>query len=57
MKAFEKATELKPDCEACWMNKGFALYSMRRYEEALKAFEESLRLNPYLENGWNKKKE
>jgi tetratricopeptide (TPR) repeat protein len=38
-----------------WNNKGRALYYQGKYEEALQAFDEALRLDPELATAWNNK--
>ena len=43
---YSKAVELKPDDAALHYGRGTSLQNMRRYEEALKAYDEALRLAP-----------
>jgi tetratricopeptide (TPR) repeat protein len=43
---YDKATELDGNYQAEWINKGFALIEMRRYEEAALACEKSSSINP-----------
>ncbi|MBD2600733.1 tetratricopeptide repeat protein, partial [Microcystis viridis] len=41
-----EAIRLKPDDEAAWLGKGNQLANLGRYEEALSAYEEAIRLKP-----------
>ncbi len=38
-----------------WLNKGTALGSQGKYDEALKAFDETIRLDPKFAMAWNNK--
>lgn len=44
--AFEKAIALDPTNADAWFNKGYALAGMKRYDEALAAFDKVKELNP-----------
>lgn len=44
--AFEKAIALDPASADAWFNKGYALAGMKRYDEALAAFDKVKELNP-----------
>jgi tetratricopeptide (TPR) repeat protein len=44
--AFDKAIALEPGNADAWFNKGFALAGMKRYDEAIAAFEKVQELNP-----------
>ncbi|MBC8252072.1 MAG: tetratricopeptide repeat protein [Candidatus Nitrosopelagicus sp.] len=43
---FEQALLLKPDDPDVWNQKGIALRSLGRYEEALECYNKSLQLDP-----------
>ena len=47
--------ELKPGYPEAWYNKGVALWKLGRHEEALRAWEEALRLKPDDPEVWNNK--
>jgi tetratricopeptide (TPR) repeat protein len=47
--------EIKSNSVAVWFNKGFALESMGRYEEAIKAYDEVIRRDPEYAPAWNNK--
>ena len=38
-----------------WLNKGVALYSESKYDEAIKAYDEAIRLDPDFADAWYKK--
>jgi tetratricopeptide (TPR) repeat protein len=38
-----------------WFNKGFALSSLGKYDEAIKAYDEAIRLDPNLDGAWYNK--
>ena len=40
-----------------WYNKGYSLYEQGKYEEAIKAYDEAIRLDPNLAQAWNNKGE
>jgi tetratricopeptide (TPR) repeat protein len=44
--AFEKAIELDPGNADAWFNKGYALAGLKRYDEAIAAFDKVQELNP-----------
>jgi tetratricopeptide (TPR) repeat protein len=44
--AFEKAIELDPSNPEAWFNKGYALAGLKRYDEAIAAFDTVQSLNP-----------
>lgn len=48
--AFEKAIELDPDNADAWFNKGYALAGMKRYDEAIAAFNKVQALDPAYPN-------
>lgn len=43
---FEQALKIKKDDPDIWNKKGIILRSMGRYQEAVKCFDESLKLDP-----------
>ncbi|MGB8218241.1 MAG: tetratricopeptide repeat protein [Candidatus Methanoperedens sp.] len=55
IKAFEKATELKPDYAEAWSMKSTVLARIGRNEEALKAAEKALELKPENSMQWGAK--
>ncbi len=44
--AFDKAVELDPTDADAWFNKGYALAGLKRYDEAIAAFDKVQELNP-----------
>jgi tetratricopeptide (TPR) repeat protein len=48
--AFEKAIELDPSNPEAWFNKGYALAGLKRYDEAIAAFDKVQSLNPNYPN-------
>ena len=48
--AFEKAIEIDPDNAEAWFNKGYALAGMKRYDDALAAFNKVQSLDPNYPN-------
>lgn len=48
--AFEKAVQLDPSSAEAWFNKGYALAGMKRYDEALAAFDTVESLDPAYPN-------
>ena len=42
---YEKAISLKPDYAAAYLGKGNALYKLKEYDNALKAYDYASRLN------------
>jgi len=44
--AFEKAISLDPASADAWFNKGYALAGMKRYDEAIAAFDKVKEINP-----------
>ena len=44
--------ELYPEDAVAWNNKGIALRKLRRFDEAVKAFEEAIRLSPSYAHAW-----
>jgi superkiller protein 3 len=46
MELYDLAIENNPKNELAWMNKGFHLQSLGRFEEGVKCFDEALELNP-----------
>jgi tetratricopeptide (TPR) repeat protein len=50
--SFDKAIELKPDDDAAWYNRGFALDELNRYEEAITSFDKAIEFKPDDQNAW-----
>jgi tetratricopeptide (TPR) repeat protein len=50
LQAFEKAVSLEPDNAEAWFNKGYALAGMKRYDEAIAAFDRVKVINPSYPN-------
>ncbi len=48
--AFDKALSLDPDNAGAWFNKGYALAGMRRYDEAIAAFDQVRVIEPSYPN-------
>ena len=48
--AFEKAIALEPENAEAWFNKGYALAGMKRYDEAIAAFDKVQALDPAYPN-------
>jgi len=48
--AFEKAVSLDPNNAEAWFNKGYALAGMKRYDEAILAFDRVRAINPAYPN-------
>lgn len=48
--AFEKAVSLDPNNAEAWFNKGYALAGMKRYDEAIAAFDQVRVINPAYPN-------
>ena len=46
LKAYDKATKLKPGYIDAWINKGVSLMKLDRDEEAIKAYEKAIELKP-----------
>lgn len=44
-----------PENPVAWSNKGTALINQRRYEEAIQAFDEVIRIDPELASAWSYK--
>lgn len=44
--AYDKALEIDPKDSNSWCNKGIALSSLSSYDEAMKAFDKALEINP-----------
>jgi tetratricopeptide (TPR) repeat protein len=44
--AFDKAIEIDPNNADAWFNKGYALAGLKRYDEAIAAFDKVQELNP-----------
>ena len=45
----------KNKSKVAWYNKGIALFNLKRHEEALKAFDKCIEINPKLAGAWNNK--
>lgn len=50
LRAFEKAVSLDPNNAQAWFNKGYALAGMKRYDEAIAAFDQVKVINPAYPN-------
>ena len=50
LSAFDKAVSLNPDNAEAWFNKGYALAGMKRYDEAIAAFDRVNVINPSYPN-------
>ncbi len=50
LQAFEKAIEIDPNNAEAWFNKGYALAGMKRYDEAISAFNKVATLDPLYPN-------
>jgi len=50
LQAFEKAIEIDPNNAEAWFNKGYALAGMKRYDEAISAFDQVATLDPLYPN-------
>jgi Flp pilus assembly protein TadD len=50
LQAFEKAVSLEPDNAEAWFNKGYALAGMKRYDEAIAAFDRVQVISPSYPN-------
>jgi tetratricopeptide (TPR) repeat protein len=50
LQAFEKAVSLEPDNAEAWFNKGYALAGMKRYDEAIAAFDRVRVIDPAYPN-------
>ena len=48
---------INPQDAAAWLNKGNALYNQGKQDEAIKAYDEAIRLDPKLAETWNNKGE
>ena len=48
----QSATRLDPSHVRAWVNLGLALYSLRRYEEAVPAYQAALAINTTPTIGW-----
>jgi tetratricopeptide (TPR) repeat protein len=46
IKEYEEAIRIDPKHAEAWFNKGYASFTLKRYQEAMKCYEESLRINP-----------
>ena len=44
-----------PTMPTAWNNKGIALYGQGKYDEAIKAYDEAIRLDPNYAMAWNNK--
>lgn len=66
MLSYEKALEINPTYSISWINKGYVLTILGRYEEAINSYfllilsislsyEKALQLNPKDYEGWSKK--
>ncbi|MCX6674744.1 MAG: tetratricopeptide repeat protein [Methanothrix sp.] len=45
--------EIESKSADVWFNKGFALNSLGKYDDAIKAYDEAIRLDPKLATAWN----
>ena len=56
--AYNEVIRLNPKDAYVWHNKGYVLYAMGRYDEAIMAYDEAIRLAPYyaaVAATWNNK--
>ncbi|MGH7901130.1 MAG: tetratricopeptide repeat protein, partial [Thermodesulfobacteriota bacterium] len=49
---FDEILKSNPKDGSTWVNKGISLYCLKRYEEAIKAYENALRLSPKFKEAW-----
>ena len=49
------AIELKPDYEEAWNNKGNALYSLGKVDDAIKCYDKAIEIHPEYAEAWNNK--
>jgi tetratricopeptide (TPR) repeat protein len=49
MRCFDKAIEIDPGFAYAWYNKGYALSSLGRYEEAIECFDKAIEIDQNLE--------
>ncbi|MHC1610587.1 MAG: tetratricopeptide repeat protein [Candidatus Methanospirareceae archaeon] len=56
MEYYSKCLELDPKDVDAWNNKGFALYDLGRYEEAIRCYDKALEIDPRHERAKNNKK-
>jgi tetratricopeptide (TPR) repeat protein len=54
-KASKKQLCFKPDNAEAWYSKGVAFIQQSKLDEAIKAFDEAIRLNPKDTEAWNNK--
>ncbi len=52
---YDKVIDLDPSYAPPWVNKGFCLKSLGKYDEALNAFDEATKLNPLMSGVWYEK--
>jgi len=52
---YSKCLELDPKDAIAWNNKGFALYKLGRYEEAIRCYDTALGINPEDAIAWDNK--
>ena len=50
--AFDQALKLQPDDHLAWFNRGFSLWKLDRYEEAVASFDQALKLQPNDPKAW-----
>ena len=53
---YSKCPELDPKNAVAWNNKGFALYDLGRYEEAIRYYDKALKIDTEFEIAKNNKK-
>jgi tetratricopeptide (TPR) repeat protein len=50
--SYDKTIEIKPDDDAAWYNRGFALLNLGRYEEAIASFDKTIEIKPDNDAAW-----
>ncbi|MEG5065730.1 tetratricopeptide repeat protein, partial [Microcoleus sp. B3-A4] len=50
--SYDKALEIKPDDDAAWYNRGYALRNLGRWEEAIASYNKALEIKPDLYEAW-----
>ena len=55
IKAFDKATEINPQYDIAWYEKGIALANSGRYWKAVDAFDKAIEINPQYDIAWYEK--
>ena len=55
IKAFDKATEINPQYDIAWYEKGIALANSGNYWDAVDAFDKAIEINPEYKEAWYEK--